>query len=344
MDSLSQFVLGAAVAEVALGKQLGRKALLLGGVLGTLPDLDVIFPMGGAIADYSYHRSWSHSWLVHAAVSLPFAWVLRGVVRGVSLKQFSAAIFAIFFTHAALDACTIYGTQLFWPLASPPVGTGSVFIIDLLYTLPLLIGVIGAWFLRDPARARRWNRRGLVLSSAYLLWSIFAQQIIRSAAEQDLAKRGIEADSLMVTAAPFNTLLWRIVAIDGDRYLEGFDSLLDGAAPQWQEYPRRLDEVSEFSSSWAVQRVDWFTQGKWAASSDEAGLYLSDLRMGVEPNYVFRFRIATPGPDGGWELQRDTLESLRFRGDTLAWVYSRIFAPSPKPGESRPPLPTIEER
>ena len=41
MDSITQFALGAAVSGVLLGPKIGaRKAVLLGGVLGTLPDLD----------------------------------------------------------------------------------------------------------------------------------------------------------------------------------------------------------------------------------------------------------------------------------------------------------------
>jgi len=41
MDSLTQIVLGAAVAEVVGGKKLGNKAPLWGAIAGTIPDLDV---------------------------------------------------------------------------------------------------------------------------------------------------------------------------------------------------------------------------------------------------------------------------------------------------------------
>jgi inner membrane protein len=43
MDSLTQAVLGAGVAEVTLGHKIGNKALLTGAVIGTIPDLDVLF-------------------------------------------------------------------------------------------------------------------------------------------------------------------------------------------------------------------------------------------------------------------------------------------------------------
>jgi len=42
MDSLSQIVLGAAVGEAVLGKKIGNKAMLWGGIAGTIPDLDII--------------------------------------------------------------------------------------------------------------------------------------------------------------------------------------------------------------------------------------------------------------------------------------------------------------
>ena len=42
MDSLTQVVLGAAVGEAALGKKIGNRAIVWGGIAGTIPDLDVL--------------------------------------------------------------------------------------------------------------------------------------------------------------------------------------------------------------------------------------------------------------------------------------------------------------
>jgi inner membrane protein len=52
MDSLTQIVLGAAVGELVLGKKLGNKAILLGAVAGTLPDLDVVTSFWNSDAVY----------------------------------------------------------------------------------------------------------------------------------------------------------------------------------------------------------------------------------------------------------------------------------------------------
>lgn len=40
MDSVTQIVLGAAVSHTVLGRHIGRRALIIGAVLGTLPDMD----------------------------------------------------------------------------------------------------------------------------------------------------------------------------------------------------------------------------------------------------------------------------------------------------------------
>ena len=69
MDSLTQLTLVAACGEAVLGKQVGRKALVWGAVLGTLPDLDVFIPLGGPVNDFVYHRSFSHSLLLLAFFS-----------------------------------------------------------------------------------------------------------------------------------------------------------------------------------------------------------------------------------------------------------------------------------
>ena len=43
MDSVTQIVLGAAVGEAVLGKKIGNKAVICGGIAGTIPDLDILF-------------------------------------------------------------------------------------------------------------------------------------------------------------------------------------------------------------------------------------------------------------------------------------------------------------
>ncbi len=57
MDSITQIALGAAVSEAVMQNKVGRKAALWGAICGTIPDLDVLIPMGNAVKDFTYHKS-----------------------------------------------------------------------------------------------------------------------------------------------------------------------------------------------------------------------------------------------------------------------------------------------
>lgn len=71
MDSLTQIVLGSAMAEVALGKKIGNRAMLWGAVAGTLPDLDVIANAFMTPLDaLSFHRGPTHSLLYCSLAAL----------------------------------------------------------------------------------------------------------------------------------------------------------------------------------------------------------------------------------------------------------------------------------
>lgn len=79
MDSVTQLVLGGTVTYAAIGNKVGRKAALYGAVLGTLPDLDVLIDFGGAVENFTYHRSFSHSLLVQLALTPLLAWGLTAL-------------------------------------------------------------------------------------------------------------------------------------------------------------------------------------------------------------------------------------------------------------------------
>ena len=77
MDSITQAVLGASIQGALLGRWQGRKALLYGAMLGTLPDLDVVIDYGDAVADMTFHRGFSHSLFVLTGVALLLTWLTR---------------------------------------------------------------------------------------------------------------------------------------------------------------------------------------------------------------------------------------------------------------------------
>lgn len=293
MDSVTQIALGAAVSHTVLGRHIGRRALIIGAVLGTLPDMDVLVRYDDAVANFTYHRSWSHSLFVLSLASVPIAWLMSRLWRqeAIPLGRWWLGCWLILITHALLDGFTIYGTQLFWPLPMPPVSIGSIFIIDPLYTLPLIIGVICAWRWQSQ-RGRKAVATALVISCVYLSWTLVAQHLTHQRVQRQLVLDGINARKLIIAPFP-TTLLWRAVVIDDNRYLEGFTSLLDSRdSVRLTEFDDGRKTFVDWLNHWPVKRLDWFTEGAIALLEEGGELIVTDLRMGIENSYVFRFSVA----------------------------------------------------
>ena len=225
MDSLTQAALGAGLAAVCVPRGQRRKALLAGAVLGTLPDLDVFIDYGDPVANFTMHRGFSHSLFVLPAAALAIWAALRRVWRPVreAPGAWLTAVQLALVTHPLLDAHTAYGTQLLWPLASPPVAWATLFIIDPLFTLPL---VVGALMILIRPRMRRGLAVALCLSAGYLAWSWSAKIVVEQHAREAITAAGIESNGVFTVPAPFTTLLWRYVVLTDAGYAEGFDSML----------------------------------------------------------------------------------------------------------------------
>ena len=299
MDSVTQVLLGASIGVAVMGRRTALwKSVLWGGVAGLLPDLDVLLDHGDPILNMIRHRAESHALLLLTLFAFPMAWAVSRLHRQPQLYgRWWWALMLALVTHPLLDLMTIYGTQVFQPFTDEAYGLGSMFIIDPLYTLPLLVGVLVALGLarRWPGGALRANAWGLALSTAYLAWSVAAQQHVTSLAQASLARQGIQAQALLVTPTAFNTVLWRVVAMDGDRYHEGFYALLDKGRPiHFTTHAQGEALALEHAAHPHVQRIARFSDGFFRMSQTADGsLWLTDLRMGQEPHYTFRFDLGT---------------------------------------------------
>jgi inner membrane protein len=340
MDSLSQAALGAAVAVAAMQRRTAVwKAAAFGAVAGTLPDLDVFIDHGDAVLDMVLHRAETHALFWLTLASLPLGWAMAALARErPQWRRWWLAAWLALVTHPLLDAMTVYGTQLVLPFSSTPVGVGSLFIIDPAYTLPLLLGVLAAVALGRRAPALKANAAGLVLSTAYIGWSVAAQAHVEAMARESLAAQGLAADRLLVVPTAFNTVLWRVVAVDeaGSAYREGFYSLLDAPMPpaeriRFDRFERGNTLAAELAGDAGVQRIQAFSGGLWALSEQGGRIRISDLRMGQEPTYVFAFEVATRHSA---PVAVSPTEHVGRRADperALPWIWRRLQ------GEPLPP-------
>jgi len=308
MDSLTQIVLGGAVCAAIAPPGHRRAALLAGAALGTLPDLDTLpitLMTDDPVARMTLHRGLSHSLLVLPWIGALIWWLYwrfgRGRVKAAPQRWFWAMQLALI-THPLLDAFTVYGTQLLWPLPLAPVMWSSVFIIDLGYTLWLLVACALAWWGCEQRWAGRALLAGLCLSSAYLGWSLLAKGLVEREAERTLARTGLQNAPRFSTPTPLNTLLWRVVVMAPDGYLVGDHSLLADRGPiRFVHNSSDTAALAAAADIPALQQLRWFNRGFMRAEVVDGELIVSDLRMGLEPNYNFNFVVARQNETDGWE-------------------------------------------
>ncbi|MEX2615829.1 MAG: metal-dependent hydrolase [Alphaproteobacteria bacterium] len=294
MDSITQFALGACVGVAVLGRRIGpRRAALTGGLLGTLPDMDVFLRHSDPVDAFVNHRGWSHSLLVHAALTPVLGEIITRFSKALSGERAIAytAVFLCLATHALLDALTIYGTRLFWPVWNEPVSVGSMFIIDPLYTIPLLVAV--GWAMACRSWTPRYGKvllASLGFTTAYLAWSLIAQQIVTGKANGLLADIGVAPDRLIATPTPFNTVFWRVVGIDGDISFN-LDIPVFGHTenPALYTYRRNLGINACSANDDRIARIAEFSHGFYRIMVQDDEVIVADMRMGLTPNYAFRF-------------------------------------------------------
>ncbi|MCX8819684.1 metal-dependent hydrolase, partial [Vibrio parahaemolyticus] len=122
MDPLTQGLLGATLPLAVSNKRNLAVVGVLGVVSGMAPDLDVLIRSSTDPLLYlEYHRQFTHSLLFIPFGSFICALLLYPLFakkRGLSFRQSWLYCALGYSTHALLDACTSYGTQLFWPISN----------------------------------------------------------------------------------------------------------------------------------------------------------------------------------------------------------------------------------
>ncbi len=301
------------------------KAALWGGIAGTLPDLDALIDFGDPVRNMTYHRAESHGLFYLTLLAPAMAWLVSRVHGQVPLfKRWCVALWLALFTHPLLDTFTIYGTQLLQPFSEQPFGIGSMFIIDPLYTLPLLVGLILALTMKQFA-GLRWNALALGFSCVYLAWSVLAQAHVERILRTQLAAQGQGNAKLFVTPAPLNTIVWRVVVMGEQSYSEGFYSFFDKSRSiKLDSFAHQSALINELKGNWSAERMSWFTHGFYSLREVKGEAILSDLRMGQEPGYVFQFALARREGTAWKEI---TPIARGNRGDAakaLPWLWARI--------------------
>lgn len=305
MDSLTQFVLGAAVGDVVAGRKVGNKAMLWGAIGGTIPDLDVflnyIYPLPQSLL---MHRGFSHS-IFFAFIAGPvLGFLMHKLDKSLSKVDWTRLFFWSIITHPLLDIFTGYGTGLFVPLWDYRVQFDTIFIIDPLYTVPLLVSFI--WLLiKAKPFDKRLNRSktALMLSTFYLLITVAVKLVMLARVNAEAERQSIRAEQVMVAPGFFTPLLWSVVIKEGDRFLVGYTALLDTSKEiKFNEIPAQHHLLKSIESTGEVATLTKFSKGFFVIEEEGGNFIWNDLRFGTtkgwdskDGEFVFSFELTPRG-------------------------------------------------
>jgi len=327
MDSITQAVLGAAVVEATAGRQLGNKAIYWGLFFGTLPDLDILFyPWLDELQRLGWHRGISHSLLLMTLTAPLWGKLVCAIhQQRLSFRRASVAVWVALFTHVLIDCFTVYGTQIFEPFSNYRVGFNNLFIIDPLFTVPMILALLFVpWFRAEHPVRRRINNAALCLSSLYVMWSFGAKAVADHRIEASLAGQGIPHVRYQSAPTPLNTILWRALVETEDGYLIGYTSLLDTPPHdiRFERVPRNAELLGEAKDSPAAVALRWFSQDYFGVTAHNGGFLFSDWRFGEVRDGTDKRAIFT------WHLTK--------AGD--AWTFRQVRLPGPNRSDMLPLL------
>jgi len=293
MDPLTQGVVGATLAGAVAPKGLKRRALLAGFCGGLTADLDVLIRSDAdPLLNIQYHRHFTHALafipiggLLTAIALLLIPWLRRGLGWW-RLYLFTTLGYA---TSGLLDACTSYGTYLYWPISDERVAWNNMPIIDPFYTGLLLILLI----LSVTNRRALFGWLGLAIGIGYPLLGEWQHRKAEAAIREVALERGHgEISRVTAKPSPLSLLLWRTLYRFEDRYFvdafhvpfRGAARLYPGASTPVLDFPDDFEAVPDGSRLYYdLERFNHFSDG-YLYSPDGSGSRVADLRYAMIPN------------------------------------------------------------
>jgi inner membrane protein len=291
MDPVTQGTLGAALPVAVAPRREAAMAAVLGCLAGMAPDLDVLIRSAeDPLLFLEYHRHFTHALIFIPIGSLLCALVMYGLFARRSLTFGRTLLYCTlgYGTHALLDACTTYGTQLLWPFTDARFAWNTVSVVDPLFTVPLLVLVALGVLRHRPMLARL----GLVWAVAYLGLGLVQRDRAVEMGYEIAAARGHTPVRLEAKPSFANIVVWKVVYETDDAYF--VDAVRAGIAPKVYPGDRvaKLDVARDFpwldpasQQALDIERFRWFSND-YVAMDPLHPNRIIDVRYSMIPNQV----------------------------------------------------------
>ena len=292
MDPLTQGALGAALPQAIAKKPFVIHAGLFGFLAGMAADLDAFIRSSeDPLLFLEYHRQFTHSLVFIPIGGMLCGLLLYGLIGrrwNLSLKQSLLFCTLGYATHALLDSCTSYGTQLLWPFSDERVSWNAVSIIDPLFTLPILAGIVFAGLKQKPV----FVRTALVWAVLYMLLGVFQREAAITMGRELATERG--HTMLRIEAKPSfaNLFVWKTVYETPEQFY------VDAVRPGFSKRVfvgssiAKLNISKDFSwldpnsqQAKDIERFRWFSNG-YVAQDPTYPNRIIDVRYSMIPNEI----------------------------------------------------------
>jgi inner membrane protein len=266
MDPVTHGLVGAAVS-LSINRRGNVRAAAVCSLLGAVAaDLDVLVHSStDPLFTLEAHRHITHAIAFAPVGGLLVAAVLWWVARRwLRFSQLYVACLLGLATSGFLDACTSYGTRLFWPFTDARIAWNLISVFDPLCSVGLAVGVILAFIRFKPKPARL----GLIWLSLYLVLGSVQQQRAVSASRELAAVRGHQMQSMVAKPTMGNQLLWSVRYLTADSlYADGFylspltAQAYEGASAARLDWRREYASIGGSTLFDDLQRFDTLSKG-----------------------------------------------------------------------------------
>ena len=289
MDPLSQGAVGAAFAQSSANKKNIFKIGVIGFLAGLAPDLDILIKSStDPILFLEYHRQFTHSLFFIPFGSLIVALMLFPFVKSsMSVKTVYYASLLGYATHGLLDACTSYGTQLFWPFSNERVTWNNISIVDPLFTIPVLILVVIA--IKTKKKIFSFFSIGWIIF--YLSLGFIQYERALLAAVELAQMRGHSPERLTLKPSFGNLILWKSIYQHKETFY--VDAIRTAQSSTWCtgesirvfDYQYHLPDLEKESQQKKdIERFRWFSQDY--LGYDKERNIVTDVRYSMIPNQI----------------------------------------------------------
>ena len=285
MDSITQVTLGAAIGEIILGRKIGRKGAIIGAIIATIPDLDVVLlPLYSAVKRISVHRGFSHSILFSFLGAFLIAFILSKIKWTKYIEYSKLWVFSwlALITHMLLDAFTTYGTQLLLPFSNYRVSFDTINIVDPIYTIPLLIGLILSITTFKNKKTRiKPTIIGLGISTLYLVIAFGIKHNVNNEFSSKLKNQGIIYNELLTVPVGIGSVNWYAVAKTDNSLFIGKNNILNKNDIIFTEFPINNHLLNTVNNE-ITSTLKWFSKGFYTVAESDGKIRLYNMQCDMQ--------------------------------------------------------------